>query len=238
MDDVRVHRNSPEPAKLGALAYAQGSDIHLGPGHDQHLPHEAWHVVQQKQGRVPPTAQLKAGISVNGDQALEREADTMGARALSGRAASLLAARIGNDLGKPVSSPSQTIQRMTIRTVNAASQVSTTTHNKHVKATGAQAAAAQANYGSTTFVTADNLLTGPVDLNNHNFTQAARTRSGRFDFNANVVVYVYHKTGNPPAGWARGQPVAIAVNGQATNCEIGVVKDGTDRIKVTHFKAL
>jgi hypothetical protein len=33
MDDVRVHRNSAEPAKLGALAYAKGSDIHLGPGH-------------------------------------------------------------------------------------------------------------------------------------------------------------------------------------------------------------
>src|SRR5436309_14165599 len=29
MDDVRVHANSPEPAKLGALAYAKGSDIHL-----------------------------------------------------------------------------------------------------------------------------------------------------------------------------------------------------------------
>jgi hypothetical protein len=50
MDDVRVHRNSPEPARLGAFAYAQGSDIHLGPGQERHLPHEAWHVVQQKQG--------------------------------------------------------------------------------------------------------------------------------------------------------------------------------------------
>ena len=29
-----------------ALAYAQGSDIHLAPGQEQHLPHEAWHVVQ------------------------------------------------------------------------------------------------------------------------------------------------------------------------------------------------
>ncbi len=52
MDDVRVHRNSAEPAKLGALAYTQGTEIHLGPGQEQHLPHEAWHVVQQKQGRV------------------------------------------------------------------------------------------------------------------------------------------------------------------------------------------
>jgi len=52
-----------EPAKLGALAYARGSDIHLGPGQEQHLAHEAWHVVQQKQGRVAATAQLKgAGL--------------------------------------------------------------------------------------------------------------------------------------------------------------------------------
>jgi hypothetical protein len=81
MDDVRVHRNSAEPAKLGALAYAKGSDIHLGPGQERHLPHEAWHVAQQKQGRVRATAQMK-GVPLNEDAALEREADTMGARAL------------------------------------------------------------------------------------------------------------------------------------------------------------
>jgi hypothetical protein len=82
MDDVRVHRSSPEPAKLGALAYAQGSDIHLGPGQEQHLPHEAWHVVQQKQGRVRATAQMK-GAALNDDRSLEREADAMGTRAAS-----------------------------------------------------------------------------------------------------------------------------------------------------------
>ena len=52
LDGVRVHRNSDAPAKVGALAYAQGRDIHLGPGQERHLPHEAWHVVQQAQGRV------------------------------------------------------------------------------------------------------------------------------------------------------------------------------------------
>ena len=76
MDDVRVHRNSPEPAKLGALAFAKGSDIHLGPGQERHLPHEAWHVVQQKQGRVQATTQMKGG-EIGSDQALEQEADTM-----------------------------------------------------------------------------------------------------------------------------------------------------------------
>ncbi len=82
MDDVRVHRNSARPAGLQAHAFAQGSDIHLAPGQEQHLPHEAWHVVQQKQGRVRATAQLKAGVAINDDRGLEHEADMMGARAL------------------------------------------------------------------------------------------------------------------------------------------------------------
>ena len=82
MDHVRVHQNSSKPAQLGAHAYAQGSDIHLAPGQAHHLPHEAWHVVQQAQGRVKPTMQMKEGVPVNDDAGLEREADVMGARAL------------------------------------------------------------------------------------------------------------------------------------------------------------
>lgn len=34
-------------ANLQAHAYAQGAGIHLAPGQEQHVPHEAWHVVQQ-----------------------------------------------------------------------------------------------------------------------------------------------------------------------------------------------
>ncbi len=83
MADVRVHYNSRKPAQLQAHAYAQGSEIHLAPGQEKHLPHEAWHVVQQKQGRVKPTLQLK-GVAINDDSALEREADVMGDRALLG----------------------------------------------------------------------------------------------------------------------------------------------------------
>jgi hypothetical protein len=80
--EVRVFYNSSRPTQLGAHAYARGSHIHLAPGQEHHLPHEAWHVVQQSQGRVQPTAQLEGGIPVNGDAGLEREADIMGARAL------------------------------------------------------------------------------------------------------------------------------------------------------------
>lgn len=79
MDDVKVHYNSAKPAQLNAHAYARGTDIHIAPGQERHLPHEAWHVVQQKQGRVKPTMQMKG--SVNDDAGLEREADVMGAKA-------------------------------------------------------------------------------------------------------------------------------------------------------------
>lgn len=82
MDDVKVHYNSDKPAQLNAHAYAQGTDIHVAPGQEQHLPHEAWHVVQQKQGRVQPTMQMKAGVPVNDDVSLESEADAMGAKAI------------------------------------------------------------------------------------------------------------------------------------------------------------
>jgi hypothetical protein len=82
MDDVKVHYNSDKPAQLNAHAYAQGSDIYIGAGQERHLPHEAWHVVQQKQGRVQPTLQMKAGVPVNDDAGLESEADLMGAKAL------------------------------------------------------------------------------------------------------------------------------------------------------------
>jgi hypothetical protein len=82
MDGVRVHYNSSQPAQLNSLAYARGRDIHLAPGQEQHLPHEAWHLVQQAQGRVKPTMQMKDGVEVNDDWGLEHEADLMGAKAL------------------------------------------------------------------------------------------------------------------------------------------------------------
>ncbi len=99
MGDVKVHANSSKPAQLNALAFAQGSDIHLGPGQEKHLPHEAWHVVQQKQGRVGATVQM-AGVPVNDDPALEREADLMG-----GNAASWQFAQTAHDLHAPVHVP-------------------------------------------------------------------------------------------------------------------------------------
>ncbi|WP_417591697.1 DUF4157 domain-containing protein [Owenweeksia hongkongensis] len=82
MDDVKVHYNSAKPAALQAHAYAQDTNIHLASGQEKHLPHEAWHVVQQKQGRVKPTLQMKTGVNVNDDKSLEKEADIMGIKSL------------------------------------------------------------------------------------------------------------------------------------------------------------
>lgn len=80
MSDVKVHYNSSKPASVQAHAYTQGTDIHVAPGQEQHLGHEAWHVAQQKQGRVQPTTEV-AGMPVNDNPGLETEADIMGSKA-------------------------------------------------------------------------------------------------------------------------------------------------------------
>ena len=81
MDDVRVHYNSSKPATVHALAYTQGTDIHVAPGQEKHLPHEAWHVAQQMADRVSPTTSIN-GMPVNDNAALEHEAEVMGEKAI------------------------------------------------------------------------------------------------------------------------------------------------------------
>jgi len=84
MDDVRVHYNSSKPATVQALAYTQGTDIHVAPGQEKCLPHEAWHVAQQMAGRVSPTTNIN-GMPVNDNAGLEHEADVMGEKALQSK---------------------------------------------------------------------------------------------------------------------------------------------------------
>ncbi|MGC7403052.1 eCIS core domain-containing protein [Pandoraea pneumonica] len=102
MDDVSVHYHSPKPAQHQAHAYAQGTDVYVGPGQEHHLPHEAWHVVQQKQGRVPITRQMKQGVALNDDAALEREADEMGQKALQSGASGSVDRHANNGLDDPL----------------------------------------------------------------------------------------------------------------------------------------
>ncbi|MNU85180.1 hypothetical protein D3C71_749180 [compost metagenome] len=107
LNDVKVHYNSGKPAQLQAHAYAQGTDIHVASGQEKHLPHEAWHVVQQKQGRVKPTVQMKGTVPVNDDAGLEKEADEMGVKALQFKSSNestnpKKASGINNHSGHPV----------------------------------------------------------------------------------------------------------------------------------------
>lgn len=87
MDDVHVHYNSSKPAQVQALAYTQGTEIHMGPRQEQHLAHEAWHVVQQKQGRVKATSRVH-GMPLNNEAGLEREAEQRGKTILANKSES------------------------------------------------------------------------------------------------------------------------------------------------------
>ena len=81
-DDVRVHYNSDKPRKIGALAYTQIPQVHIGPGQERHLRHELGHVVQQKQGIVRPTTWIN-GLPVNDSPGLEHDADRISSKGIS-----------------------------------------------------------------------------------------------------------------------------------------------------------
>ncbi len=53
---------APVPA-LRALAH--GADVDLAPRQERYLPHEAAHVLQQRQGRVAPAGNLLADVPIN-----------------------------------------------------------------------------------------------------------------------------------------------------------------------------
>ncbi|RCX11374.1 uncharacterized protein DUF4157 [Anaerobacterium chartisolvens] len=102
LDDVSVHYNSGRPAAMGALAYAQGSEIHLGPGQEKHLSHELSHVIQQRQGRVNSYTQV-GGVNINSDPRLESEADNFAALESNTRALRTSFTHLEGDLGEPSS---------------------------------------------------------------------------------------------------------------------------------------
>ncbi|WP_207217834.1 MULTISPECIES: DUF4157 domain-containing protein [Sorangium] len=136
MDDVRVHYNSTSPAELDALAYTLGPEIHVAPGQERHVPHEAWHVVQQKQGRVRATTQLM-GRGVNDQPALEAEADRLGALAARGEAASPWEAAAWGHAGGSIAGP---IQRKPQGTYASATPTADGTHWDTKKTTAHNAA--------------------------------------------------------------------------------------------------
>ena len=68
-----------------AVPAQPGREVHGLAGQEQHLPHEAAHVVQQREGRVQANTEVN-GKPVNDSKSLESEADSMGARAASMKA--------------------------------------------------------------------------------------------------------------------------------------------------------
>jgi Domain of unknown function (DUF4157) len=85
--NVTLHEGT-QASSIGALAYTQGNQIHFASGKfhpdtasgQALLGHELAHVVQQRQGRVKPTGQVK-GLPLNDNLALEQEADRLGLKA-------------------------------------------------------------------------------------------------------------------------------------------------------------
>lgn len=91
LNEIRVHEG-PEPARIGAIAFARGSDLHFSPGRfDLSTPqglsivaHELVHTRQQRMLKRPqPSLDLAMALIVD-DPALESVADASGARALRG----------------------------------------------------------------------------------------------------------------------------------------------------------
>lgn len=88
--EVLIHPDSARAAALGARAYTEGNSVHLAPGQydpESHagrelIGHELAHVIQQRQGRVAVTSQVR-GVAINDAAALEQEADALGQRAAS-----------------------------------------------------------------------------------------------------------------------------------------------------------
>jgi len=105
MDDVEVHYNSREPSRFGAKAVTRDDQIHLSPGEEDQLHHEAWHAAQQKQGRVNATGNID-GFPVNSQPALEHEADIMGARASGAEVSGLGGPDFSGDTLPQISTPS------------------------------------------------------------------------------------------------------------------------------------
>ncbi len=90
--NVNIHQNSKSAEEAGALAYAQGNNVHFAPGQfdpgskkgQELIGHEMTHVAQQREGKVAATTTLGTGMKVNDNPGLEKEADEIGAKAAKG----------------------------------------------------------------------------------------------------------------------------------------------------------
>jgi uncharacterized protein DUF4157 len=223
MDDVRVHYNSSKPAQFQALAHTHGNEIHLGPGQEKHLPHEAWHVAQQKQGRVKPRGRRINGLQINDDPGLEAEADRFGAQALSPTTVVGLRpppARRGSD-----GQVSQVIQRK-VRTDDGATKV---------KEAEYQPKGAKAAVGSKRSVAG--LIADGVRRAFSNVAELDDYANGKTDYIGDV------QTASAGTFWYRLPPNKLTVLGESHENKAGNVEDvvlglGTSRFMYEPFNEM
>lgn len=80
--NVKIHANSDKAEQVGALAYAQGNDVHFAGGQynpnsqqgQELLVHELAHVKQQSEGKVAAKSEV-GGMPLNEDKSHEAEAE-------------------------------------------------------------------------------------------------------------------------------------------------------------------
>ncbi|MFN8393493.1 MAG: TIGR02594 family protein [Bacteroidia bacterium] len=112
--NVNIHANSSKASDVGALAYAQGNDVHFAPGQfkpdtqsgQELIGHELAHVAQQREGRVQANNSV-GGMPVNDDKSLESEADSMGAKAAQMKPGPDFAGGNSGSSGSSSSAPAQ-----------------------------------------------------------------------------------------------------------------------------------
>lgn len=213
LSDVRVHRHSAKPAQVNAFAYAQGNDIYLAPDQDRHLPHEGWHAVQQKQGRVQQKHITEANAFINADPHLESEARRMGARALDPvpTPRSLM-------LKPALYSTSQPLIQREIRTGGGANHV-----NEPYYKTGAGKA-----IGSKRSIAA--LIADPVRRVFDSTTELENFANGKTDYIGDVV------TGTAGTFWYRLPATKLTVLGEEHHNPKGNVEDVILGVQTSRFK--
>jgi hypothetical protein len=205
----------------------------LGDRADLHtVAHEAAHVIQQRSG-----VQLHGGVGAVGDP-YEQHADQVADAVVQGHSVEALLDRHaggpdsrGAKLTQRAAHP--VVQQMKIGGQKVNSELSGDTLSKHVAPVQNQEAIATERYQGSTFVTSAADITNVVDADPHDFPDSSK-RSDQVTIRANVKVYVWKKAAGP----GKGNPAALEVeHGETTECEIGVVKTGDNRVQVVHFKS-
>lgn len=95
--DVKIQTNSQKASDMGAHAFAQGNEVHFAQGKfdpnsksgQSLIGHELAHVQQQREGRVKADVML-GKTPVNTSNALEAEADSLGAKAADAKSTSVV----------------------------------------------------------------------------------------------------------------------------------------------------